>query len=165
MVTQDVQLFDGSLRDNLTLFDSSISDDYILETTGGLGLKQWIDSLPEGLDTHLKAGGASLSAGEAQLFALTRVFLTQPSLVILDEPSSRLDAATEAMLQSAVDQLMMKCTGIVIAHRLSTLEQVDHIMVLGDGKILEFGEREALAKDPSSHYAQLLITGREEDLA
>ncbi|OZB92822.1 ABC transporter ATP-binding protein [Paenibacillus sp. XY044] len=165
MVTQDVQLFDGTLRDNLTLFDGSISDGYILGTTERLGLKQWIDSQPEGLDTHLKAGGASLSAGEAQLFALTRVFLTQPSLVILDEPSSRLDAATEAMLQSAVDQLMQNCTGIVIAHRLSTLEQVDHIMVLGDGRILEFGEREALAKDPSSRYAQLLITGREEDLA
>lgn len=165
MVTQDVQLFDGTLRDNLTLFDSSISDEYILETTARLGLKQWIDSLSEGLNTHVKAGGTSLSAGEAQLFALTRVFLTQPSLVILDEPSSRLDAATEAMLQTAVDQLMMKCTGIVIAHRLSTLEQVDHIMVLGDGRILEFGEREALAKDPSSHYAQLLITGKEEDLA
>ncbi|BFH59842.1 ABC transporter ATP-binding protein [Paenibacillus azoreducens] len=165
MVTQDVQLFDGTLRDNLTLFDSSISDEYILETTARLGLKQWIDSLSEGLNTHVKAGGTSLSAGEAQLFALTRVFLTQPSLVILDEPSSRLDAATEAMLQTAVDQLMMKYTGIVIAHRLSTLEQVDHIMVLGDGRILEFGEREALAKDPSSHYAQLLITGKEEDLA
>ncbi|MBE9914571.1 ABC transporter ATP-binding protein [Paenibacillus donghaensis] len=165
MVTQDVQLFDGTLRDNLTLFDSSISDEYILETTARLGLKRWIDSLSEGLNTHVKAGGTSLSAGEAQLFALTRVFLTQPSLVILDEPSSRLDAATEAMLQTAVDQLMMKCTGIVIAHRLSTLEQVDHIMVLGDGRILEFGEREALAKDPSSHYAQLLITGKEEDLA
>ncbi|WP_339323049.1 ABC transporter ATP-binding protein [Paenibacillus sp. FSL W8-0194] len=165
MVTQDVQLFDGTLRDNLTLFDGSISDGYILETTERLGLKQWIDSQPEGLDTHLKAGGSSLSAGEAQLFALTRVFLTQPSLVILDEPSSRLDAATEAMLQTAVDQLMKNCTGIVIAHRLSTLEQVDHIMVLGDGRILEFGEREKLAQDPASHYAQLLITGREEDLA
>lgn len=165
MVTQDVQLFDGTLRDNLTLFDGSISDGYILETTERLGLKQWIDSQPEGLDTHLKAGGSSLSAGEAQLFALTRVFLTQPSLVILDEPSSRLDAATEAMLQTAVDQLMKNCTGIVIAHRLSTLEQVDHIMVLGDGRILEFGERETLAQDPASHYAQLLITGREEDLA
>lgn len=165
MVTQDVQLFDGTLRDNLTLFDGSISDGYILETTERLGLKQWIDSQPEGLDTHLKAGGSSLSAGEAQLFALTRVFLTQPSLVILDEPSSRLDAATEAMLQSAVDQLMKNCTGIVIAHRLSTLEQVDHIMVLGDGRILEFGKRETLAQDPASHYAQLLITGREEDLA
>lgn len=165
MVTQDVQLFDGTLRDNLTLFDNSISDDFILETTERLGLRQWIDQQPKGLDTHLTAGGASLSAGEAQLFALTRVFLTQPSLVILDEPSSRLDAATETMLQVAVDQLMSRCTGIIIAHRLATLEQVDQIMVLGNGRILEFGEREALAKDPDSHYAKLLMTGREEELA
>ncbi|MGM1047216.1 MAG: ABC transporter ATP-binding protein [Bacillota bacterium] len=165
MVTQDVQLFDGSLRDNLTLFDSHVSDAFILETTERLGLRQWIDAQPEGLDTHLTTGGSSLSAGEAQLFALTRVFLTQPSLVILDEPSSRLDAATETMLQVAVDQLMSQCTGIIIAHRLATLEQVDKIMVLGDGRILEFGAREALAQDPDSHYARLLITGREEELA
>lgn len=165
MVTQDVQLFDGTLRDNLTLFDAGVSDEFILETTERLGLRQWIDAQPEGLDTHLSTGGSSLSAGEAQLFALTRVFLTQPSLVILDEPSSRLDAATETMLQAAVDQLMRQCTGIIIAHRLATLEQVDKIMVLGDGRILEFGEREALAQDPSSHYARLLTTGREEELA
>ncbi|WP_223066300.1 ABC transporter ATP-binding protein [Paenibacillus caui] len=165
MVTQDVQLFDGTLRDNLTLFNDGVSGAFILETTERLGLRQWIDAQPDGLDTHLTTGGASLSAGEAQLFALTRVFLTQPSLVILDEPSSRLDAATEAMLQAAVDQLMSRCTGIIIAHRLSTLEQVDKIMVLGDGRILEFGEREALAQDPASHYARLLITGREEEMA
>lgn len=165
MVTQDVQLFDGTLRDNLTLFDNHISDAFILETTERLGLRQWIDAQPEGLDTHLSTGGASLSAGEAQLFALTRVFLTQPSLVVLDEPSSRLDAATEHMLQVAVDQLMSQCTGIIIAHRLATLESVDKIMVLGDGRILEFGGREALAQDPASHYARLLMTGREEELA
>lgn len=153
------------LRDNLTLFDHGVSDEFILETTERLGLRQWIDAQPEGLDTHLTTGGASLSAGEAQLFALTRVFLTQPSLVILDEPSSRLDAATETMLQAAVDQLMSSCTGIIIAHRLATLEQVDKIMVLGDGRILEFGAREALALDPASHYARLLSTGREEELA
>ncbi|OPA77567.1 ABC transporter [Paenibacillus selenitireducens] len=165
MVTQDVQLFDGSLRDNLTLFDSCVSDEFVLETTERLGLRQWIDAQPEGLDTHLSTGGASLSAGEAQLFALTRVFLTQPSLVILDEPSSRLDAATETMLQVAVDQLMSRCTGIIIAHRLATLEQVDKIMVLGDGRILEFGAREELAQDPDSHYARLLMMGSEEELA
>jgi ATP-binding cassette subfamily B protein len=165
MVTQDVLLFDGTLRDNLTLFNSRVSDQEIFETTGKLGLRKWIDALPEGLDTHLAAGGASLSAGEAQLFALTRVFLTQPSLVILDEPSSRLDAATEATLQAAVDQLMEHCTGVVIAHRLSTLEKVDKIMVLRSGCILEFGDREALAQDPSSHYAELLRTDRLEDLA
>lgn len=165
MVTQDVQLFDGSLRDNLTLFNPDVSDEFILETTARLGLRQWIDAQPKGLDTHLSAGGSSLSAGEAQLFALTRVFLTQPSLVILDEPSSRLDAATEAMLQSAVDQLMTRSTGIIIAHRLATLEQVDKIMVLGGGRMLEFGPREELAGDPESHYARLLMTGREEELA
>ncbi|NMO95831.1 ABC transporter ATP-binding protein [Paenibacillus lemnae] len=165
MVTQDVQLFDGSLRDNLTLFDDQISDEFIMETTQRLGLSHWIDAQPEGLDTHLSAGGASLSAGEAQLFALTRVFLTQPSLVILDEPSSRLDAATESILQTAVDQMMEHCTGIIIAHRLSTLEQVDRIMVLGGGKILEFGGREQLALDPNSHYAKLLSSGQKEELA
>lgn len=165
MVTQDVQLFDGTLRDNLTLFNGDVSDHMIKETTDRLGLSQWIDSQPAGLDTYLAAGGASLSAGEAQLFALTRVFLTEPSLVILDEPSSRLDAATEGMLQSAIDQLMKQSTGVIIAHRLATLEKVDRIMVLGDGKVLEFGAREELASNPASHYARLLITGREEELA
>ncbi|WP_342572877.1 ABC transporter ATP-binding protein [Paenibacillus sp. FSL R5-0749] len=165
MVTQDVQLFDGTLRDNLTLFNGDVSDHMIRETTDRLGLSQWINSQPEGLDTYLAAGGASLSAGEAQLFALTRVFLTEPSLVILDEPSSRLDAATEGMLQSAIDQLMKQSTGVIIAHRLATLEKVDRIMVLGDGKVLEFGAREELASNPASHYARLLITGREEELA
>ncbi|SDX57060.1 ABC transporter ATP-binding protein [Paenibacillus sp. PDC88] len=165
MVTQDVQLFDGTLRENLTLFNQEISDDEILRKTEQLGLSRWIEAQPNGLDTHLSTGGTSLSAGEAQLFALTRVFLTKPSLVILDEPSSRLDAATEAMLQSAVDQMMKECTGIMIAHRLATLNQVDKIMVLGDGKILEFGERDELARNPASHYARLLVTGREEELA
>ncbi|WP_246469322.1 ABC transporter ATP-binding protein [Cohnella nanjingensis] len=165
MVTQDVQLFDGTLRDNLTLFNPHLSDEEILETTGRLGLRPWIEAMPAGLDARLSAGGASLSAGEAQLFALTRVFLTQPSLVILDEPSSRLDAATEAALQTAVDQLLEQSTGIVIAHRLSTLDQVDKIMVLRQGRIVEFGDRTALAQDASSEYAQLLRTNRQEELA
>ncbi|MCM3038236.1 ABC transporter ATP-binding protein/permease [Paenibacillus motobuensis] len=165
MVTQDVQLFDGTLRDNLTLFNPEVSDEQILETTGRLGLSTWIEALPDGLDTHLSSGGSSLSAGEAQLFALTRVFLTEPSLVVLDEPSSRLDAATESMLQLAVDSLMEHCTGVIIAHRLATLEQVDKILVLGDGQILEFGDRKELASRPDSHYARLLATGREEELA
>ncbi|QSO50758.1 ABC transporter ATP-binding protein [Alicyclobacillus curvatus] len=165
MVTQDVQLFDGSLRDNLTLFNRLVKDSEILETTERLGLRAFIDAMPQGLDTHLSAGGTSLSAGEAQLFALTRVFLTRPSLVILDEPSSRLDPATEATLQQAVDELLKECTGIVIAHRLSTLEKVDKIMVLRNGRILEFGDRAALAADETTHFARLLSTDRQEELA
>lgn len=165
MVTQDVQLFDGTLRDNLTLFDETVKDETIMETIEQLGLSPWVLAQPEGLDTQLSASGSSLSAGEAQLFALARVFLAKPSLIVLDEPSSRLDAATEAMLQSGVDQLLQQSTGVVIAHRLATLEQVDKIMVVGDGRLLEFGPRQQLAGDPASHYARLLQSGREEELA
>ncbi|MBD2869030.1 ABC transporter ATP-binding protein [Paenibacillus arenilitoris] len=165
MVTQDVQLFDGTLRDNLTLFNENVSDASIMETIEQLGLRPWILAQPEGLDTHLSSGGSSLSAGEAQLFALARVFLARPSLIVLDEPSSRLDAATEAMLQTGVDQLLQHSTGVIIAHRLATLEQVDKIMVVGDGRLLEFGNREELAANPASHYAKLLHSGREEELA
>lgn len=165
MVTQEVQLFDGTLRENLTLFDDGVADETIWQTAGKLGLRPWVEKLPQGLDTRLQAGGASLSAGEAQLIALTRVFLTRPSLVILDEPSSRLDGATEAALQGAIDQLLANCTGIVIAHRLSTLAAMDKIMVLGDGRILEFGTRTELALDPNSHYAALLRADGQEELA
>lgn len=165
MVTQDVQLFDGTLRDNLTLFNENVKDTAIMETIEQLGLRQWIVAQPEGLDTHLSAGGSSLSAGEAQLFTLARVFLAKPSLIILDEPSSRLDAATEAILQSGIDQLLRHSTGVIIAHRLATLEQVDKIMVMSDGCLLEFGSREELSANPSSHYARILHSGREEELA
>ncbi|RIX60299.1 ABC transporter ATP-binding protein [Paenibacillus nanensis] len=165
MVTQDVQLFDGTLRDNLTLFNESVSDASIMETIEQLGLGSWILAQPEGLDTQLSSGGSSLSAGEAQLFALARVFLAKPSLIVLDEPSSRLDAATEALLQTGVNQLMQHSTGVIIAHRLATLEQVDKIMVVGDGRLLEFGSRKELAANPASHYARLLQSGREEELA
>jgi ATP-binding cassette subfamily B protein len=165
MVTQDVQLFDGTLRDNLTLFNADIADEEVLQTTERLGLQRWLDAMPDGLDTRLTSGGTSLSAGQAQLFALTRVFLTRPNLIILDEPSSRLDAATEATLQTAVDQLLANCTSIIIAHRLSTLDNVDKIMVLSQGRVIEFGARAALAEDPDSAYSRLLGSALQEELA
>jgi ABC-type multidrug transport system fused ATPase/permease subunit len=85
-----------------------------------------------------------------------RVFLKNPGLVILDEPSSRLDPATEKMLTRAVDRLLENRTGIIIAHRLQTVQRVDKIVVLADGRIVEFGRREALARDPASRYSQLM---------
>ena len=96
MVTQEVQLFQGPLRDNLTLFEKTIDDEKIITALRTLGLEAWYSALPNGLDTGIGAGGG-LSAGEAQLLALTRVFLKDPGLVILDEASSRLDPATEAL--------------------------------------------------------------------
>ena len=100
-MTQDVQLFQGSLRDNVTLFDDDVPDDRLRAVFRELGLGAWLDALPAGLDTPLGAGGRGLSAGEAQLVALARVFLRDPGLVILDEASSRLDPATERLVEGA----------------------------------------------------------------
>lgn len=159
MVTQDVQLFEGTIRDNLTFFDPSISDAMLHETIAQLGIEAWFRALPAGLDTPLQASGGGLSAGEAQLLSFARVFLQDPGLVILDEPSSRLDPQTEALLNRAIDRLMTGRTGIVIAHRLETVERSQKIMVLKEGRVLEFGDRIALAVDPRSTYHAMLAAG------
>jgi len=165
IVTQDVQLFQASVRDNLTFFDRSIADDRILEVIRDIGLSEWYDSLPRGLDTKLESGGRDLSGGQGQLLAFARVFLRDPGLVILDEASSRLDPATEQLIERAVDKLLTERTAIIIAHRLRTVERVDDIMILGDGEVVEYGQRKQLADDPNSCFASLLKTGLEEVLA
>ena len=165
IVTQDVQLFRASVRDNLTFFDRSIPDEKIIATLEELEMGDWFRSLPKGLDSELDIGSRSLSAGEAQLLAFTRVFLRDPGLVILDEASSRLDPATEARLERAVDRLLQNRTAIIIAHRLHTLHRADEIMMLEKGVVVEYGERALLASDPRSRFYQLLQTGLEEVLA
>jgi ATP-binding cassette subfamily B protein len=164
VVTQDIQLFQASVRDNLTLFDTSIPDKRIERAIHDLGMGEWLASLPEGLDTELASGGGGLSAGEAQLLALTRIFLQDPGLVILDEASSRLDPATEAMIEHAVDALIRDRTAIVIAHRLSTVQRANEILILEEGRICEHGLRAELARDPTSRFYSLLQTGLEEVL-
>ena len=159
LVTQEVHVLRASVRDNLTLFDATIADDVILDAVERLGLGEWFARLPDGLDTIVREGGAGLSAGESQLVAFGRAFLADPSVVILDEASSRLDPATENVLERAVDALLDGRTGIVIAHRLSTLERCDHIAVLDHGRVVEHGDRAALAADASSRFGALLRTG------
>ena len=160
LVTQDVHLFYASVRDNITLFDPAITDSQILGVIEDLGLSEWYTSLSDGLDTVITSGG--LSAGEAQLLAFARVFLKDPGIIILDEPSSRLDPATEQQIDRAVQKLLRNRTGIIIAHRLGTVERVNEIMILEDGEIREYGEREHLVRDPNSRFSQLLKTGLEE---
>jgi ATP-binding cassette subfamily B protein len=165
MVTQDIQLFHASVRDNLAFFDRSIPDARIVLALEELGLLEWYRELPEGLNTRLAPGGSGLSAGEAQLLAFGRVFLKDPGLVILDEASSRLDPATERRLESAVDRLLDGRTGIIIAHRLATIQRADAILILEDGRVREYGARAALASIPDSRFSHLLRTGMEEVLA
>ena len=164
MVTQDVQLFQATVRDNLTFFNRAIQDERLELVLKQLRLWEWAQSLPNGLDTPL-AGGQSLSAGEAQLLAFARVFLKDPGLVILDEASSRLDPATETLMERAVDRLFAERTGVVFAHRLKTVQRADDILLLENGCVVEYGPRATLAGDPTSRFYHLLQTGLEEALA
>jgi len=164
MVTQEVQLFQATVRDNLTFFDPSIEDENIIDTLHMLGMGRWVDSLEEGLDTWLTSGGKGLSAGEAQLLAFTRVFLKNPGLVIMDEASSRLDPATERLIEQAIDKLLYNRTAIIVAHRLATVQRADQILILQDGEITEHGDRIALLADSDSRFSHLLRTGMEEVL-
>lgn len=165
VVTQDVQLFRASVRDNLTFFNKNIPDARILEVIDDMELREWFDRLPEGLDTELRSGGSGLSAGEAQLLAFTRVFLKDPGLVILDEASSRLDPVTEQRIERAIDKLMHNRTGIIVAHRLATVQRADEIMILDHGHISEHDRRDRLATNPESRFYHLLRTGLEEVMA
>jgi ATP-binding cassette subfamily B protein len=164
MVTQDVQLFQASVRDNLTFFNRDIPDERILEVIEDLELGDWYRSLPKGLDTRLETGGRGLSAGQAQLLAFARVFLHDPGLVILDEASSRLDPATEQIIERTIDKLLRHRTAIIVAHRLGTVHRADEIMILEQGLITEHGDRARLADDPSSRFYSLLQTGLSEVL-
>ncbi|HEY0736640.1 MAG TPA: ABC transporter ATP-binding protein [Herpetosiphonaceae bacterium] len=170
VVTQQVDLFQANVRDNLTFFDQRIPDERIAAVLELLGLGEWQRGLSHGLDTPLSADGAGLSAGEAQLLAFARVFLLDPGLVILDEASSRLDPATERLIERAVDLLLRpedgrRRTAIIVAHRLETIQRADEIAILEAGRVCEYGSRSQLARDRDSRFARLLQTGLEEVLA
>jgi ATP-binding cassette subfamily B protein len=165
LVTQDVQLFEGTLRDNVALFDETVSDLRLTDVFTELGLAGWLGGLRAGLDTELGPHGRGLSAGEAQLVALARVFLKDPGLVVLDEASSRLDPATQALLERAISRLLEGRTAVVIAHRLATVERADRILILDEGRIAESGRRGELAADPDSRFSQLLRAGLAEVLS
>ncbi|HHW85972.1 MAG TPA: ABC transporter ATP-binding protein [Chloroflexi bacterium] len=165
VVTQEVQLFQATLRENIAFFDDRISDAAIETALTALGLDAWVRAMPEGLDTLLNTGGRGFSAGEAQLLAFTRLLLRNPGLVILDEAASRLDPLTEQRLEAAIDRLLHNRTGVIVAHRLHTLQRADDILILENGRIVEYGVRTELAADQTSRYAQLLQSGLEEVLA
>lgn len=165
MVTQEVQLFRATVRENLTFFDDTIPEERLWAVLDELGIRAWMASLTNGLDTMLESGSGGVSAGQAQLLAFARIFLRDPGLVILDEASSRLDPATEVLIERAVDRLLGGRTGVIIAHRLATVDRADDILILDGGRVVEYGPRTALAADPDSRFSSLLRTGMEELLA
>jgi ATP-binding cassette, subfamily B, bacterial len=164
-VPQDVQLFPGTVRDNVTLF-AAFDDAPVQAALEAVGLGDWLASLPDGLDTRLASDNrdddgsrVGLSAGQAQLLSVARALLRDPDVVVLDEATSRIDPATQEAIGAAMQQLLHGRTAIVIAHRLATLDLCDDIAVLANGELVEHGSRVALAADSTSRYAQLRAAG------
>jgi ABC-type multidrug transport system fused ATPase/permease subunit len=153
LIPQEVELFSGSIRDNVTMFDPSPTDDDVVRALQRAGLSSLAEA---GIDRALGGAGAGLSAGEAQLLALARVWLRDPDLVVLDEATARVDPHTEARLETAIAELMQGRTTVVIAHRLSTLRHVDEIVVLDHGRVVEHGDRVDLVDDRTSRFHHLL---------
>ncbi len=160
LVPQEVELFAGTVRDNVTLFDDEPTDAAVVDALRGVGLGALADA---GIDRPLGAAGSGLSAGEAQLLALARVWLRDPDLLVLDEATARVDPETERRLEAAVVELMRGRTTLVIAHRLSTLRSVDEIIVFDHGLVVEHGERADLVGDDDSRFAQLLTISLDEE--
>ena len=168
-IPQDVQLFPGTVRDNVTLF-APFDDERVRGALRDVGLGDWFDGLAEGLNTQLASDSrdnegkrVGLSSGQAQLLALSRALLREPSVVVLDEATSRVDPATQLAIGNAIARLVRGRTAIVIAHRLETLDICDDILVLSHGQLVEYGARLTLAADPTSHYARLRAAGAESE--
>ena len=161
-VPQEVQLFPGTVRENVSMFDEQVEDNAIRTALEAVGLGGWSVSQRNGLDARLLTrteDGAGMSAGEAQLLSLARALVRNPSVVVLDEATSRVDPVTQQLVKHAVAELLRGRTSVVIAHRLDTLDVCDDIAVLEDGRIVEHGDRRALAADPCSRFGRLLRVG------
>jgi ABC-type multidrug transport system fused ATPase/permease subunit len=160
LVPQEVELFAGTIRDNVTLFDDAPTDDQVESALRAVGLDAMVAG---GVGRELGAGGSGLSAGEAQLLALARVWLRDPDLVVLDEATARVDPETEARIEAAVRRLVRGRTTLIIAHRLSTLRAVDEIVVFDHGRVIEHGPRGDLVGDDDSRFARLLRLSLDRD--
>jgi ATP-binding cassette, subfamily B, bacterial len=143
-VPQEGFLFDTTVAENVRYGRPGVSDDAIRLAFADLGLSEWVESLPEGIHTQVGEGGSHLSAGERQLIALTRAWMSQPDLLVLDEATSAVDPALEVSLRRAIDRLISGRTSITIAHRLSTAEASDEVLVFEQGFLVERGHHREL---------------------
>ncbi|MBP6431595.1 MAG: ABC transporter ATP-binding protein [Ferruginibacter sp.] len=152
VVLQDVFLFSGSILDNVTLHNSSITQQQVEEAAKMLGIHQFITQLPQGYNYNVMERGATLSLGQRQLLSFVRALLYNPAILILDEATSSVDTESELLIQNAIDKLIAGRTSIVIAHRLSTIRKAHKIMVLDKGEIKEIGTHEQLLAKKGAYY-------------
>jgi ABC-type multidrug transport system fused ATPase/permease subunit len=157
IVPQVPFLFSGSVADNIRYARPEAGDEEVAAVAQRIGGGDWLEALPEGLDTLVGETGRALSMGQRQLVALARVLLQDPSILILDEATASVDPLTEAQIQEGLDIVLKDRTAILIAHRLSTIRHADRILVLDRGRIVEEGNHETLMQR-GGHYAHLYNT-------
>ena len=152
LVLQDVFLFSDSVRANVVLGDKHITDEQLLKAAGTIGIAEFIDELPGGLDYNVQERGGVLSAGQRQLLAFLRAYITQPKVLILDEATSSIDSHTEELIQRALIALTKDRTSVIIAHRLSTIQHANRIIVLDKGQIVEIGSHLELLNKEGAYF-------------
>jgi ATP-binding cassette, subfamily B, multidrug efflux pump len=155
VVLQDVFLFSGTVMENITLRDPSISPETVVSAAKMIGAHAFIEKLPVGYDYQVMERGATLSMGQRQLISFVRALVFNPDILILDEATSSIDPETESVIQYAIEQLIARRTSIIIAHRLSTIRHAQHILVLDKGEVKEYGAHSELMALPDGMYRDL----------
>jgi ATP-binding cassette, subfamily B, bacterial len=158
VVTQRTEILAGTVAENITLF-ADLPRERVQKAVAELGLTSWVNSLPEGIDTRLGPGGTTLSAGEEQLVAFARLLVRDVRVVVLDEATARMDPLTEERVVHAADRLLANRTGILIAHRLATVNRADHLAILEAGRIIDQGPRAELEARPGPFRRLLEASG------
>jgi ATP-binding cassette subfamily B multidrug efflux pump len=155
VVLQDVFLFADTIQNNISMWDSDISEEEVMEAAKQIGIDRFISKLPNKLQYDVKERGAMLSSGQRQLIAFLRAYVSNPSILVLDEATSSVDGETEELIQIATERLTKDKTAIIIAHRLVTVQKADRIIVMDKGKIVEIGSHEKLLQIDGGFYQNL----------
>ena len=155
VVLQDVFLFADTILNNITLNNDNITEADVVKAAKAIGIHEFITSLPGGYHYNVKERGVMLSSGQRQLISFLRAYVTNPSILILDEATSSVDSYSEQLIQDATDKITEGRTSIVIAHRLATIQQADKIIVMDAGEIVEIGTHQSLLNKESGYYKNL----------
>ena len=161
---QDVFIFSGTIRSNIVLREENITEEEILKACEYVNANHFINKLEKGLDEEVRERGNNFSAGQRQLISFARTIVHKPEVMILDEATANIDTETEVLIQDSLEKMMNIGTMIIVAHRLSTIQHADNIIVLSHGEILEQGNHQELLKQKGQYYKLYQLQFNKEKL-
>ena len=161
---QDVFLFSGTIRENILLREEGISDEEVLEACRYVNADSFISKLEEGLDYQILERGNNFSAGQRQLLSFARTIVHKPEVMILDEATANIDTETEQLIQKSLEKMMNIGTMLIVAHRLSTVQHADNIIVLSHGEIVEQGNHFDLLEKRGKYYDLYTLQNKKTSL-